>query len=115
MIVPMERMGFLCCLLSLILSISAPAYARPRFNGAWRGTFHGQPTRLLPDGTYPETVHRFELRLQESGGTITGDFRQIDSKVPVQVLKNAKRFDDRACFDVTLDDETDMRACVSLH
>jgi hypothetical protein len=62
-----------------------------------------------------ESVHGFELRLKEVGGRITGDFRQVDSTAPARVLKNARRFEDRACFDVDTDDGMDMRWCVTLH
>jgi hypothetical protein len=104
-------------LMALVVSmcVSASAYALPRFNGVWRGTFHGMGTGPQPnDKVAVESAHEFELRLNETDGTISGEFHQTDSTLPTQSLRNAKRFDDRACFDVTLDDGTDMRWCVSL-
>ena len=69
-------------------------------DGTWRGTFHGQPTHLLPDGTYPETVTGFELRLSEArDGCIVGEFRVINGgKNTPQPIRNGKRFDESRLF-----------------
>jgi len=83
------------------------------FDGRWRGTYNGQPTTLLPDGSYPETVTPFELRLQEKNGGITGEFRggAHDAAAEAYPLKNGKIFGNRACFDIVIGSE-DMRWCV---
>jgi len=89
------------------------ASAVSQFDGTWRGTFNGQPTTLMPDGSYPETVSAFELRMQDRDGIIVGQFRLAHEKGKLQPLKNGKRFGSRACFDVELDSD-DMRWCVQV-
>ncbi len=85
----------------------------PRFNGTWRGTFDGMP--LGPPPNDKETKNPFEIHLNDANGRISGEFRQLGSTAPAQPVRNGKRFGNRACFDVDLDDETDMRWCVELH
>lgn len=80
-------------------------------DGTWRGTYNSQPTALMPDGSYPEKVNAFELRLQDKKGTISGDFSTQDETRKIQPVKNGKRFGNRACFDIVLDSD-DMRWCV---
>jgi hypothetical protein len=95
------------CLLSLTLTGSIAD-----LNGTWVGTFNGQPQSLLPDGSYPETVTRFELTLKIRGERITGTFSNLD-QIPKQTqpVQNAERFGDRLCFDV-FDSRDDRRWCV---
>jgi hypothetical protein len=83
-----------------------------RFDGTWWGTFDSQPTELLPDGSYPQKVNAFELRLHERKGAVTGEFERRGTNVgPAQRLMYGKLFGDRACFDV-ITEETDMRWCL---
>lgn len=97
----------------LSFDVSVIPGATTGFDGIWRGTYNGQPTKLNPDGTYPESVNEFELSLHDKGGTVTGEFvqRRRDGSAPVTII-NGKRFGDRACFDVVTD--RDMRWCVWL-
>lgn len=107
-------------LLAVSVCVVPTACGWPVFTGFWRGTFHS-----MPDGTphedagAHETVHPFELRLNEKGGAITGVFRQLDTSAPAETVKNAKRFvGGRICFDLTELDpgfDFEMRWCVSLH
>lgn len=86
--------------------------AASRFDGTWQGTYNSQPTELLPDGSYPEKVNQYVLRLHESNGTVTGAFqRRGPNSGPGRSAMNGKVFGDRACFDI-LADEVDMRWCV---
>jgi hypothetical protein len=43
--------------------------------GTWRGTFNGQPVDVKPDGSYPETVTRFDLKLMVERGRLSGVLR----------------------------------------
>jgi hypothetical protein len=99
--------------LALVLLICAPlSQAVSRFDGTWRGTYNSQPTELLPDGSYPEKVNEYELRLHESNGTVTGEFQRRGSKSGAsRTLMNGKLSGGRACFDILADDD-DMRWCV---
>jgi predicted nuclease of predicted toxin-antitoxin system len=99
--------------LALGLLICAPlSQAVSRFDGTWRGTYNSQPTELLPDGSYPEKVNEYELRLHESNGTVTGEFQRRGSKSGAsRTLMNGKLSGGRACFDILADDD-DMRWCV---
>jgi hypothetical protein len=89
--------------------------AGSELDGLWRGTYNGQPTALLPDGTYPETIKPFTLRLRDKRGIVTGEFQGADvngkSSYPVE---NGRRFGKRACFDVILE-SGDMRWCVEVN
>lgn len=101
-----------CALLLLMSGTPTPA-APSKFEGIWLGTYNSQPTALLPDGTYPENVHQFELHLQERGRSIRGYLRGLGPvSGPVLPIKNGRRFGDRACFDV-ITENGDMRWCVS--
>ena len=40
--------------------------------GTWKGTFHDQPTRLNPHGSYPEVVTRFEMSFGLDAGITKG-------------------------------------------
>jgi hypothetical protein len=69
---------------------------------------------LLQDGSYPEAVNEFELRLRESRGAVTGEFRRLGpSPSMAQTIKNGKLFGDRVCFDV-IAENSDMRWCISV-
>lgn len=102
--------------LASLLALCVAASAASAFDGVWHGTFNGQPTRLAPDGSYPESVTKFELRLQEGrGGVVTGEFHEVGvSKPTARSIKNGKRFDDRACFDIVIEPDDDMRWCVQV-
>jgi hypothetical protein len=89
----------------------AVATRASEFDGTWRGAYNGQPITLMPDGSFPETVTQFELRLHAKNHGFAGTFRRLQGGDSFQPLKNAKRFGDHICFDVTLDSE-DMRWCV---
>jgi hypothetical protein len=108
------------CIQALLLAASlltqaALCHAAPRFDGTWRGAYNSQPTELLPDGSYPEKVNEYELRLHESNGTVTGEFqRRGSNSSPSLRVTNGKLFGDRACFDLVADDR-DMRWCVVVH
>jgi hypothetical protein len=81
-------------------------------NGTWVGTFNGQPQKLLSDGSYPETVRRFELILKIEGTRITGTFLYLgEATTAAQPIRNGGRFGDRICFDI-LDGGDDHRWCV---
>jgi len=90
----------------------ASANAASPLSGIWRGTYHTQPNKLLPDGAYPENVSKFEISLKEDAGRVTGEFRKL-GPVPDRTLRieNGKMFGTRACFDIILDEE-DSRWCV---
>jgi len=96
---------------SLLLVVGATGES---VSGTWRGTFRSQPQKLLADGTYPETVNRFELTLRETAAGISGEFKDLEAEPPVRhPIKNGGRFGERACFDI-IDDGKDMRWCVSV-
>ena len=98
-----------CLMIVWLLIQTTVCQGASRLDGIWRGTFGSQPTELLPDGSYPEKVNTFELRLHESKGAVTGEFERRGGNVgPVQRLMHGKLFGHRACFDV-IADETDMR------
>ena len=57
----------------LLFALALPASVAD-LNGTWVGTFNGQPQKLLPDGSYPETVKRFELTLATQAARVTGTY-----------------------------------------
>lgn len=97
----------------LLCLVCVVVFAASEVDGTWRGTFNGQPIQLMPDGSFPETVNRFELRLrEEGGGRIVGDFRNLDEGKPTRhPISSGGRFGDHVCFDVVIAPE-DMRWCV---
>jgi len=112
--VPMTYGECVVRLLALVWLFSFPLLASiADLNGTWAGTFNGQPQKLLPDGSYPETVTRFELILKIQGARITGTFSN-SGEVParIQPIRNGGRFGDRVCFDL-LDGGDDHRWCVA--
>jgi hypothetical protein len=105
-----ECVARLCSLVFLFSVALLASFAD--LDGIWVGTFKGQPQRLMPDGSYPETVTRFELILEARGSRVTGTFSNLD-EVPrkMQPIQNGRRIDDRFCFDV-VDAGEDCRWCV---
>jgi len=96
--------------------LAAPPVSKAisKFDGTWTGTYNSQPTNLLPDDSYPEAVNNFELRLHESKGAVTGEFRQLGrARSFEEPIRNGRLFGDRACFDVVTEDD-DMRWCISV-
>ena len=97
---------------SVFLSYLALLASISDLNGTWVGTFNGQPQRLLPDGSYPETITRFELILKIQGTRITGTFSNLgEVSTKTQPIRNGGRFGDKVCFDV-FDAGDDHRWCV---
>lgn len=94
---------------------AAGATAKTQFNGTWRGAFKGQAVKLMPDGSFPETVHKFELHLVSRHGITTG-WLVDGSEKPItrRRIVDVGRFGDRLCFDVR-DVGVDMRWCVSIN
>jgi len=68
---PPATMRLLCASLMLWLLVCGAAQAASKFDGTWHGTYNGQPEKLMPDGSYPETVNAFELRLKDNRGNIS--------------------------------------------
>ena len=100
--------GILWLLFGVALAVAS------ELDGTWRGTYKGQPTTLMPDGTFPETITAFELRLHERNGEITGEFREKGKKADSLLSQERERNSgNRACFDILLDSE-DMRWCVQV-
>ena len=64
--------------------------------GTWEGTFHGQPTRMKADGSYPEIVTRFELSLTVDAGITTGVLTVFDHPM-LTVRVNNIRCDSTGC------------------
>ena len=106
--------AFVCVFLCLgALFAVQSTLAASRFQGTWRGTYQSQPTELRPDGSYPEEVNEFEIRIIETRGKISGTFRRMRQGADTSVdLANGRRFGSRACFDVVSDG--DMRWCVEV-
>ena len=97
----------------LLATSSLTSKAASRFDGVWHGTYNSQPTALLADGSYPEVVGEFEIRIWEKARSIYGSFQRRGSgQGPILPIKNGRRFGDRACFDV-ITESGDMRWCVS--
>jgi hypothetical protein len=98
-----------------LLPVLSVTKAAQRFDGTWKGIFHGQPTTQHPDGTYPETVTPFELTLNQNGKIVTGEFKNLNAETATLLkIKNGKMFVNRACFDI-VDSDGDRRWCVSVH
>jgi hypothetical protein len=97
---------------SMLLSSVALLASFAELDGIWVGTFKGQPQKLLPDGSYPETITRFELILKRQGTRVLGTFTNLD-EVPLkaQAIGHGKRIGDRFCFDVFVGGE-DCRWCI---
>jgi len=77
--------------------------------------FQRQPQELLPDGSYPETVTRFQLILKTQGSHVIGTFTNLDEALPkAQPIQNGKRIDGRFCFDIFISGE-DCRWCIRAH
>jgi hypothetical protein len=65
----------------LLLVLSDPLFAqRNQIAGYWIGTFNGQPLPKKVKGGYPETITRFEMRLSEGHGKISGFFTNLDQR-----------------------------------
>lgn len=72
----------------------------PGITGTWRGTFNGQPLELKPNGSYPEIVTPFELRLAVKAGKLTGTLVIVDRKARKIRIKNSQCDQDGCSFEV---------------
>ena|SRR5579884_4108625 len=90
-------------LLGLILT-SGLLFAEfpPGISGQWKGTFNGQPTELKPDGSYPETVSRFELQLVIRGSSLQGTLKVIGNPGITAPIQHAT-CDPEGCFFEVID------------
>jgi hypothetical protein len=76
-----------------LLGLSILLHAQRPLNvaGTWEGLFNGQPEKLQPDGTYPETRTKFRLRLQFSKSSkLTGSLTVWESDVHVNQIENSR-------------------------
>jgi len=115
----LRAMAYVECVVRMFWSVFLLAVALPAssadLDGVWAGTFNGQPQELLPDGSYPETVTRFQLILKTQGSHVIGTFTNLDEALPkAQPIQNGKRIDGRFCFDIFISGE-DCRWCIRAH
>jgi hypothetical protein len=77
--------------------------------GTWEGLFNGQPEKLQPDGSYPETRTKFRLRLQFSqGAKLTGTLTVFGPPEHTNQIKNSRCDPDGCSFEVvSYGDETE--------
>jgi hypothetical protein len=61
---------------SMLVSRFACAEVPRGIAGTWKGTFHGQLIELKADGSYPETIDAFELKLTFERHRLTGTLNQ---------------------------------------
>ncbi|HWF45543.1 MAG TPA: hypothetical protein VG168_00940 [Bryobacteraceae bacterium] len=99
---------FLACSFAAFGQLSDPG----RFAGAWIGTFNSQPTKLAPDGSYPEVVNRFRLELLARNRVLNGSLTPVTgTDQSPRPISHAGLFHNKLCFDVDLD-QIDQRWCV---
>jgi|SRR5580704_4555688 hypothetical protein len=97
------------CATLLGLSISLSAQHPTSVTGTWEGLFNGQPERLQPDGSYPETRTKFRLRLHLSrSGKLTGTLIVLEPHPRISPIKNSRCDPDGCSFEVlNYGDETE--------
>jgi hypothetical protein len=88
----------------VILGLSILVHAQPsppNIAGTWEGLFNGQPTQLLPDGSYPETRTKFRLSLGFSQSTkLTGTLTVLEPHARTSQIRNSRCDPDGCSFEV---------------
>jgi hypothetical protein len=89
------------CLALLGLATSMSAQGPSSVVGTWEGLFNGQPEKLQPDGSYPETRTKFRLRLQFfQGAKLTGTLTVLEPYGRISRIKKSRCDPDGCSFEV---------------
>jgi hypothetical protein len=104
------------CSLASVMALCVVASAPDKtalLLGTWQGTYQNSRAGVLPDGSNPDQVFRFQLTVHSINGTIRGQFEPIgNGNSKRQDIRNYGRFGNRDCFDLSTGDNEDMRWCV---